>query len=191
MQTVDNSSHLNVDVCHFLERFNNCQREPHRRQTSPHDVCQAFSDKLSNMAMEHICPQNSIYIWEMCESIASFGISSFWHQFLVLGSCSDDCSIFVFCFLPLSLIPGYQIPSLSSGEQWHSTLTIHVTIPSFARKLAVVVLSKPIGAGAPERNWADVKTMWDSTSANMPREGGEKSNYLWRCAPSVPDRSPR
>ena len=56
----------------------------------------------------------------------------------------------------------------------------------------MLILSKPIGAGAPERNWADVKTVWDvHVSKDAPREGGEKSNYLRRCAPfAVPDRSP-
>jgi hypothetical protein len=68
---------------------------------------------------------------------------------------------------------------LSAGEEWHSTYSRHN--PEF-RKLAMVVLSKPIGAGAPERNWADVKTVWDSTSAKMHTDKVEKKVIIHGAA---------
>ena len=69
--------------------------------------------------------------------------------------------------------------SLNKGGQWHSTHSRHN--PEY-RKLAIVVLSKPIGAGAPERNWADVKTVWDFTSAKMRPEKVEKKVIIYGAA---------
>ena len=67
----------------------------------------------------------------------------------------------------------------SLEEKFWSTYSRHN--PEF-RKLAIVVLSKPIGAGAPERNWADVKTVWDFTSAKMRPEKVEKKVIIYGAA---------
>ena len=143
----------------------------------------------------------------MCESIASFGISSFmsWLQFSCSCSCSDDRFVY---FLPLSLIPGYPYHGTTLSRKWQRWKGSRWRRRRFDRWWrssiswswlglcncdgVMLILSKPIGAGAPERNWADVKTVWDvHVSKDAPREGGEKSNYLRRCAPfAVPDRSP-
>jgi len=68
---------------------------------------------------------------------------------------------------------------LDEGQNWHSTYSRH---NPHMRKLGMIVLSKPIGAGAPERNWADVKTVWDSTKGSMSPEKMEKKVIIYGAA---------
>jgi len=53
------------------------------------------------------------------------------------------------------------VEKISAAPQlWHA-----VWSTGHARRMAMVVLSKPTGAGAPERNWADVKAVFDKGKA--------------------------
>ena len=134
----------------------------------------------------------------MCESIASFGISSFmsWLQFFCSCSCSDDRFVY---FLPLSLIPGYPVPWYHAiqemAERWKGSRWRRRRFDRWWRSSiswswlglcncdgVMLILSKLIGAGAPERNWADVKTVWDFTSAKMRPEKVEKKVIIYGAA---------
>ena len=69
----------------------------------------------------------------------------------------------------------------SAPHEWHAAWsTGHV------RRVGMVVLSKPTGAGAPERNWADVEVVFDKKRASFPRAGGEEDSDL-RHVPARPD----
>ena len=46
----------------------------------------------------------------------------------------------------------------SAPHKWHYTYSLGVLD---LREVAMEVLSKPTGAGAPERNWADFKMVFD------------------------------
>ena len=56
----------------------------------------------------------------------------------------------------------------SAPHKWHYTYSRGV--PNL-REVAMKVLSKPTGAGAPERNWADFKMVFDQHKA---RTGSDK-----------------
>ena len=48
-----------------------------------------------------------------------------------------------------------------------------------ARRVAMVVLSKSTGAGAPERNWADVKVVYDKKKTSSNPERVEKKAKIY------------
>ena len=47
--------------------------------------------------------------------------------------------------------------------------------------------SKPVGCGAPERNWADVKNVWSHAKATMTEERVEKKTRIYSSARRDPD----
>ena len=60
-----------------------------------------------------------------------------------------------------------------------------------ARRVAMVVLSKSTGAGAPERNWADVKVVYDKKKTSSNPERVEKKTKIYgmsRRDPTLPGK---
>ena len=62
----------------------------------------------------------------------------------------------------------------SAPHEWHAAWsTGHV------RRVGMAVLSKPTGAGGPERNWADVKAVFDKKKASTLPERVEKKTLIY------------
>jgi len=62
----------------------------------------------------------------------------------------------------------------TAPHEWHRAWS-----NGHARRVAVVVLSKSTGAGAPERNWADVKVVYDKKKTSSDPERVEKKTKIY------------
>ena len=59
-------------------------------------------------------------------------------------------------------------------------------VPLYLRRIAMVVLSKPVAAGVAERNWADTKTIWGKNKAVMTTDMVVKRQMVYSYAHRSP-----
>ena len=78
----------------------------------------------------------------------------------------------------------WNVADQREGHLWHE---VHSLGCSMIRRLAMVVLSKPVGCGAPERSWADTKSVWTKAKATMTEERVEKKTRIYSSARRDPD----